>query len=213
MQFRFCPSSHSCIDLSLQPGDARGGDETLKQIERDNDVLAQHARAESAKDPQIKGLKEAARTLDDLMVLVKDSSKAALKEPKDKRSYGTIEQFATLFPPKTDIRCWVKPIWRSLAGSWEEKCKKLPRSWTEAYVQRKSRRYVHNFFPCFKVLSAVLCCAKLSRAAADLDEIVPRLREAYERVNKNPKDRKALEELEEVITRSQFPLEVIGMFT
>lgn len=51
---------------------------------------------------------------------------------------------------------------------------------------------------------------QLARAAAELEEILPRLKDACERVNKNPKDRKALDELEEIITRGQFPLEVIG---
>jgi hypothetical protein len=51
---------------------------------------------------------------------------------------------------------------------------------------------------------------QVARAAADLESIVPRLNDACERLTKNPGDRKAVEELEEIITGSQIPLEVLG---
>jgi hypothetical protein len=51
---------------------------------------------------------------------------------------------------------------------------------------------------------------QVSRAILDLESIMPRLNDARERLARDHNDRKAMDDLEEIITRSQLPIEVIG---
>jgi hypothetical protein len=43
--------------------DARGAEETLRQLEQDNDLLAQHGRGRAARDPSAKSLRVRCRSL------------------------------------------------------------------------------------------------------------------------------------------------------